>query len=141
MLCLLDLSLHRSCFRTSPRGRVHCPLSRASSHIPLTPDHLRRHSYQHQHHFIDHPSPAFYPFILSRFERRFTVGFQPSRVTDLQATSPKRSPPQFRVVFFVEPFLARFSSFSAPESRSRSPLRGRVRRPTVLTTQRRCSQH
>ena len=31
----------------------------------------------------------------SRFERRFTVCFQPSRVTGLQATSPKRSLPQY----------------------------------------------
>ena len=38
---------------------------------------------------------------------------------------------------FVEPFLARIFSLSALESRSRSPLRERVRRPSVLTTQRR----
>ena len=30
---------------------------------------------------------------LPRFERGFTVGLQPSRVTGLQATSPERSPP------------------------------------------------
>ena len=78
VLYSLDPRLHRSCSRPLPSGRVHCPLSRASSQIPLTPGHLRRHSYQHQQHFIDHPTPAFCPHILSRFERRFTVGFQSS---------------------------------------------------------------
>ena len=46
--------------------------------------------------------------------------------------APKRSPPHLTVAF-AEPFHARmFFAFSALESRSRSPLRGRVRRPSVL---------
>ena len=73
--------------------------------------------------FIDQPSPAFCPYILSRFERRFPVGFQPSRVTGLQATSPQRSLPQLTVVY-VAPFLARIFSFSALESRSLRPYAG-----------------
>ena len=46
--------------------------------------------------------------------------------------APKRSPSHLTVAF-AEPFHARmFFAFSALESRSRSPLRGRVRRPSVL---------
>ena len=46
--------------------------------------------------------------------------------------APKRSPPHLTVAF-AEPFHARmFFAFSALESRSRPPLRRRVRRPSVL---------
>ena len=61
-------------------------LSRTSSHIPLTPGHLRGHSYQHQRQ--SHRSPL---------SRLLSVGFQPSRITGLQATSPKQSPPHLTV--------------------------------------------
>ena len=40
-----------------------------------------------------------FPLFLSRFERGFTVGLQPSGVTVLQATSPERSPPPRAVLF------------------------------------------
>ena len=58
-------------------------------------------------------------------KRAFIVGvdFQSSRVTGLQATSPKRSPPHLTVVFF---FQDTFFSLARPLSR-------RVRRPTILT--------
>ena len=41
--------------------------------------------------FTDHPFHAFYPYILSCFERSFTVSLQPSPVTGLQATSKTKS--------------------------------------------------
>ena len=42
--------------------------------------------------FTDHPSSAFCSCFLSRFERGFAVGFQPSRVTGLQATVHRTYP-------------------------------------------------
>ena len=87
--------------------------------------------------FSDHPS-AFCSCFLSRFERGFAVGFQPSRVTGLQATKPKRSSPYLPVVF-VEPFLARIynpkeattASLLAPSKVSSSFLTCLTRASTV----------
>ena len=62
-----------------------------SSHLTL--GHLQRHCYLEQQQFHRSLLPHLLSVYLPRFERGFTVGLQPSRVTGLQATSPERSPP------------------------------------------------
>lgn len=88
-----------ACFSSSVFARPH--LSRTSSRIPLT---LHWATYGataawDSSSLTLRSSPAFCPYILSRFEQGFTVGLQPSRITGPQATSPKRRPPR-RIVLF-----------------------------------------
>ena len=90
-------------------------VSPTSSHITITPGHLRRHSYQHQRQF--HRSPL---------SRLLSVGFQPSRVTGPQATSP--SPPHLTIALLSYSTPGCFRFFPG-ESLSLAPTRARP--PTV----------
>ena len=73
------------------------------------------------------PPPPSVPISSLVFEGGFTVGFQPSRVTGLPASSPKTKSAALDCSFlFSRSSPGHNFFFSAQESRYRSPLRGRI---------------